>query len=138
MRTVKENIKKNHKLQNLLDKSKQRRYRKQKKTEEYCRKSIERREAELNKEYPLKQMRRERNLFPVLLFLMKCRLALCGVRICLLNSFDRSKIDGPVIFVPTHIGKFDIEEASAIAAVIATIFGSFSASLHIAWEIISV
>ena len=34
MRTVKENIKKNHKLQNLLDKSKQRRYRKQKKTEE--------------------------------------------------------------------------------------------------------
>jgi len=109
MRTVKENVKKNHKLQNLLDKSKQRRYRKQKKTEEYCRKSIERREAELNKEYPLNQMRRGRNLFPVLLFLMKCRLALCGVRICLLNSFDRSKIDGPVIFVPTHIGKFDIE-----------------------------
>lgn len=109
MRTVKENIKKNHKLKNLLDKSKQRRYRKQKKTEEYCRKSIERREAELNKEYPLNQMRRGRKLFPVLLFLMKCRLALCGVRICLLNSFDRSKIDGPVIFVPTHIGKFDIE-----------------------------
>ena len=109
MRTVKENIKKNHKLQNLLEESKQRRYRKQKKTKEYCRKSIERREAELNKEYPLNQMRRGRKLFPVLLFLMKCRLALCGVKIRLLNTFDRKFIEGPVIFVPTHIGKFDIE-----------------------------
>lgn len=89
MRTVKENIRKNHKLQKLLEKSKQRRYRKQKKTKEYCRKSIERREAELNKEYPLKQMRRGGKVFPLLLFLMKCRLALCGVKIRLLNTFDR-------------------------------------------------
>ena len=109
MRTVKENIKKNYRFQELLAKSKQRRYRKQKKTKEYCKKSIERREAVLSREYPLNQMRKRRKLFPVLLFLMKCRLALCGVKIRLLNTFERKSIAEPVIFVPTHIGKFDIE-----------------------------
>ena len=71
MRTVKENIKKNHKLQNLLDKSKQRRYRKQKKTKEYCRKSIKRREEELSKEYPFDQMIKGRKLFQVLVIILK-------------------------------------------------------------------
>lgn len=109
MRTVKGNIKKNHKLQKLLDKSKQRKCKKQKKTRDYCKKSIERRETALGKEYPLGQMRRGRMLFPLLLFLMRCRLGLCGVKIRLLNTFDRKNISGPVIFIPTHIGKFDIE-----------------------------
>lgn len=109
MQTLKTNIHRNHELQKLLEKSKQKRYKMLEKNREYCNESIKKREADLYKEYPFKQMEKGRKLFPILLFLMKCRLVSCGVKICLLNTFDRSKIDGPVIFVPTHIGKFDIE-----------------------------
>jgi len=47
MRTIKENIQKSPELQILLEKSKRRRYICQKKTKQYCDKSIEKREIAL-------------------------------------------------------------------------------------------
>lgn len=109
MQTLKTNIHRNHELQKLLEKSKQKRYKMLEKNREHCAGSIKKREEDLNKEYPFEQIRKGRKWFPLLLFLMKFRLVLCGVKIRLLNTFDRKNIAGPVIFVPTHIGKFDIE-----------------------------
>lgn len=113
MLTLKVTIRNSEKLRKTLEKSKQRRYRKLEKNQSYCTKSIERRQQALKQDYPLKWMERGRKRFGVLVTLIKIRLKLCGVRIRKLNTFKRSEGRGPIIFVPTHIGKFDIEVAFA-------------------------
>ena len=113
MLTLKVTIRNSEKLKKILEKSKRRRYRKLKKNQSYCTKSIERRRIAMEQEYPFKWMERGRKRFRVLVTLIKIRLKLCGVKIRKLNTFDRSVCKGPIIFVPTHIGKFDIEVAFA-------------------------
>lgn len=113
MLTLKVTIRTSEKLKKILEKSKRRRYRKLVKNQSYCTKSIERRRIAQEQEYPFKWMERGRKRFGVLVTLIKVRLKLCGVKIRKLNTFDRSVCKGPIIFVPTHIGKFDIEVAFA-------------------------
>lgn len=109
MLTVKETIRNSSELQRLLEKSKRKRYKKLEKTKNYCERSKQRREIEINREYPLKKMEKGKRRFPILLFLVRMRLILCRVKIKKLNSFDRSSIKKPMIYVPTHIAKNDIE-----------------------------
>lgn len=113
MLTLKVAIRNSEKLKRVLEKSKRRRYRRLEKNRSYCAKSIERRQCTLEQEYPLKMMEQGRKRFRVLVTLIKIRLMLCRVKIRKLNNFKRSKCKGPIIFVPTHIGKFDIEVAFA-------------------------
>lgn len=113
MLTLKVTIRNSEKLKKMLEKSKQRRYRKLEKNRSYCTKSIELRQQAMKQDYPLKWMERGRKRFGVLVTLIKIRLKLCGVKIRKLNTFQRNECKGPIIFVPTHIGKFDIEVAFA-------------------------
>lgn len=109
MLTVKETIENSNKLQRVLKKSKRKRRTKWEKNFNYCEMSKKARESELNKEYPLEKIQKGVKRFWVLWVLMRVRLMLSGVRIKPLNTFTNSDIKRPVIFVPTHIGKFDIE-----------------------------
>lgn len=113
MLTLKVTIRNSEKLKRILEKSKCRRYRILEKNRSYCAKSIERRQCALEQEYPLEWMEQGRKRFRGLVTLIKIRLKLCGVKIRKLNTFQRSDCKDPVIFVPTHIGKFDIEVAFA-------------------------
>lgn len=113
MLTLKVTIRNSVKLKKILEKSKRRRYRKLEKNKAFCERSIARRQHALEQDYPLKWMERGRKRFGLLVMLIKIRLKLCGVKIRKLNTFCRSKCKGPIIFVPTHIGKFDIEVAFA-------------------------
>lgn len=63
----------------------------------------------MNYEYPLGKTQKGVKRFWILWILMRIRLMLSGVRIKQLNAFINSDVKCPVIFVPTHIGKFDIE-----------------------------
>lgn len=109
MLTLKSTICNSVELQKILEKSKRRRYKKLTKTKAYCEKSKLQRELALSKEYPLELMKRKRKIFPVLRFLIRARLLLCRIRIIKLNEFVREFIKNPVIYVPTHIAKSDIE-----------------------------
>jgi len=109
MLTLKQTINNSPKLQKVLEESKRKRDKKLKKNKAYCEKSKESRNRALSEEYPLKKMKKQRKRFPILLFLVRLRLAISGVKIISLNKFDGKNVKAPVIFVPTHMGKFDIE-----------------------------
>jgi len=109
--TVKEALENSERLQTLLEKSKRRRYRLLNKNREYCECSKTIRNQELKQPYPLKRMERGRKRFPILLWLIRARLFLDGVKIIKLNALEIDNVKRPIIFVPTHIGKFDIEVA---------------------------
>lgn len=109
MLTVKETIYTSEKLRKILEKSKRCRYRKLEKNKDYCAKRIHCRQAALKQAYPLEWMERGRRRFGVLVVLIKIRLKLCGVKIQELNKWNHNGCKRPIIFVPTHIGKIDIE-----------------------------
>lgn len=109
MQTVKATILNSVELQKVLERSKRKRYKKLNKSKDYCEKSKNRRTLELTQEYPIKVMQRKKKVFPLLLFLVRARLFLCRIRIRKINDFDRECLDRPIIYVPTHIAKNDIE-----------------------------
>lgn len=91
-----------------LDKSKKKRYKLLKKNKNYIVKSKKIRERQLDEPYPTAEMKICKKRFKLLCNLMKLRTMLDGVRVIEYNSYKKQS-DKPVIFVPTHIGKFDIE-----------------------------
>lgn len=109
MQTVKATILNSVELQKVLERSKRKRYKKLNKSKDYCEKSKKKRALELTQEYPIKVMQRKKKVFPLLLFLVRARLFLCRIRIRKINDFDRECLDRPIIYVPTHIAKNDIE-----------------------------
>ncbi|MBE5965281.1 MAG: hypothetical protein E7252_10265 [Lachnospira sp.] len=109
MLTVRETIRNSSELQQLLEKSKCKRYKKLKESKDYCEKNKIRRELALEEQYPIEEMIRKKKVFPILKFLVRARLIFSGINIKKLNTFDRSNIENPVIYVPTHIAKNDIE-----------------------------
>lgn len=109
MLTLKESINTSIKLQKLLNKSARRKRQKSYKNYKYCQKSKKIRKREIEEKYPLERLKKGRKMFPVMCFFIRLRLILNGVRIKKLNKFKRLNNKYPVIFVPTHIGKYDIE-----------------------------
>lgn len=101
-------ISNNVKLQKTLEKSKKKRYKLLRKNMNYVVKSKANRAEQINEPYPILDMKKRKNRFMILCNLMKLRTILSGVKIVEFNSYTK-KSDKPVIFVPTHIGKFDIE-----------------------------
>lgn len=95
-------------LKKTLEKSKKKRYKLLKKNANFIVKSKQKRKERLSEDYPIKKMEKSKKNFDVLCNMMKLRTKLDGVKIVEFNEYNK-KTDKPVIFVPTHIGKFDIE-----------------------------
>ncbi len=110
MLTLKVLISNNFELQQVLKKSIKKRYKMQQKNLKYCMQSKVKRAARLQKPYPMNIRKMQRNNFKLLCGLMKLRTRMDGIVIKELNPYVRSGRK-PVIFVPAHIGKFDIEVA---------------------------
>lgn len=102
-------ISNNEELGRTLEKSKITRYKFLNKNIKYLEKSKLIRKNNLDMPYKKESMEKSKNKFHLLCNLMKLRTFLSGIDIIEFNSYEKKKSSKPVIFVPTHIGKFDIE-----------------------------
>ena len=108
MINLEELILSNNELHNALEKSKKRRYNALNKNKEYLVISKQKREQALSMPYPKLEMDKSKKRFIILCELMRVITRLNNMKTYEYNPYKK-KSEKPVIFVPTHIGKYDIE-----------------------------
>ena len=111
MLNLRNTISNSEELEKVLEKAKNKRYKLQRKNAEYVKMAKIKRQEEIKEEYPKEKMERCKKVFPILCNLMKLRTLLSGVKVIQFNKYQKDNSDRPIIYVPTHIGKFDIEVA---------------------------